>query len=139
MAEASTILTAQRYAVVTGANKGVGFEICRLLYMKGVTVILTSRDEKKGLEAVCRLKEELSQQGSASLAGVGEVLFHQLEVTDSASIGSLVEFIESQYGKLDILVNNAGISGIVMDGNAFRRAVERAGGWVSLLTIYPLL
>ncbi|KAK4786519.1 hypothetical protein SAY86_010352 [Trapa natans] len=122
MAEASTFLTVQRYAVVTGANKGIGFGICRLLSANGVTVVLTSRDEKKGLEAVCRLKEELPQ-GSATVSG--EVIFHQLDVTNSASIDSLIEFIRARFGKLDILVNNAGVSGHAIDANAFIRAVER--------------
>ncbi|GLT60683.1 hypothetical protein SLA2020_334390 [Shorea laevis] len=52
MAEAT-----KRYAVVTGANKGIGLEICKQLASQGVTVVLTSRDEKKGMEAVEKLKE----------------------------------------------------------------------------------
>lgn len=46
-----------RYAVVTGGNKGIGFETCRQLALNGFTVVLTSRDEKRGLEAVDKLKE----------------------------------------------------------------------------------
>lgn len=84
---------------MTGANKGIGFEICKQLASKGVTVVLTSRDEKRGLEAVHRLKE----QGTAAL--LGEVVFHQLDVTNSASIESLVEFVKTRFGKLDILVH----------------------------------
>jgi (+)-neomenthol dehydrogenase len=42
-------------AVVTGGNRGIGLEICKLLAFKGVTVILTARDEKKGVEAVKNL------------------------------------------------------------------------------------
>ncbi|XP_031376137.1 (+)-neomenthol dehydrogenase-like isoform X3 [Punica granatum] len=97
MAEASTFLDTRRHAVVTGANKGIGLEICRQLASKGVTVVLTSRDEKRGLKAVCKLKEE------DSAAPSGEVVFHQLDVTDSASIDSLVEFVSTRFGKLDIL------------------------------------
>ena len=41
-----------RYALVTGGNKGIGLEICKQLASKGITVILTSRDEKRGNEAV---------------------------------------------------------------------------------------
>ncbi|OWM64210.1 hypothetical protein CDL15_Pgr018781 [Punica granatum] len=111
------------HAVVTGANKGIGLEICRQLASKGVTVVLTSRDEKSGLKAVCKLKEE----GSA--APSGEVVFHQLDVTDSASIDSLVEFVSTRFEKLDILVNNAGISGTIIDFQALTSAVERVGGW----------
>lgn len=71
--------------------------------------MLAARDEKKGLEAVEKLKE---------LSLSGEVLFHQLDVTDSASIGSFIEFITNQFGKLDILVNNAATVGAHIDGKA---------------------
>ncbi|XVF80030.1 hypothetical protein PTKIN_Ptkin15bG0037700 [Pterospermum kingtungense] len=47
----------KRYAVVTGANKGIGLEICKQLASKGIMVVLTARDEKRGLEAVEKLKE----------------------------------------------------------------------------------
>ncbi|XP_031376133.1 (+)-neomenthol dehydrogenase-like isoform X2 [Punica granatum] len=114
---------AEWHAVVTGANKGIGLEICRPLASRGVTVVLTSRDEKRGLEAVCKLKEE----GSA--APSGEVIFHQLDVTDSTSIDSLVEFVSTRFRKLDILVNNAVIGGIIIDFQALTSAVERVGGW----------
>ncbi|KAK4411353.1 (+)-neomenthol dehydrogenase [Sesamum angolense] len=99
------------YAVVTGANKGIGLEVCRQLATQGVTVVLTARDEKRGLEAVEKLK-------ASSLSG--SVIFHQLDVADLASIASLAEFIKSQFGKLDILVNNAGIGGVTVDSDGIR-------------------
>ena len=83
-----------RYAVVTGANKGIGLGICRELAANGVTVVLTARDEKRGVEAVESLK------GS----GISNVVFHQLDVGQPASIASLADFIKTQFGKLDILV-----------------------------------
>ncbi|XP_031260003.1 (+)-neomenthol dehydrogenase-like isoform X3 [Pistacia vera] len=95
MAEAlSNFLATKRYAVVTGGNKGIGFEICRQLASKGVIVLVTARDEKKGLEAV----ERLGDYGLSHL-----VLFHRLDVTDPASIASLANFITTQFPKLDIL------------------------------------
>ncbi|KAK2635692.1 hypothetical protein Ddye_030484 [Dipteronia dyeriana] len=108
----------QRYAVVTGSNKGIGFETVRQLALEGIKVVLTSRDAKKGLEAVEKLKE------SSGLSHEN-VLFHQLDVTDPASIASLVSFIKNQFGRLDILVNNAGILGIIID---FTRAKTLDGG-----------
>ncbi|MCD9639091.1 hypothetical protein HAX54_023394 [Datura stramonium] len=45
-------------AVVNGSNKGIGFEICKLLASKGMVVILTARDEKKGAEAIRMIKED---------------------------------------------------------------------------------
>jgi (+)-neomenthol dehydrogenase len=84
-----------RYALVTGANKGIGYGICKKLASSGVMVVLTSRNEKRGLEAVEKLKE----------LGLSDfVVFHQLDVTDPTSVTSLAEFIKTQFGKLDILV-----------------------------------
>ncbi|KAB1227818.1 (+)-neomenthol dehydrogenase [Morella rubra] len=100
---------AKRYAVVTGSNKGIGLEIVRQLASKGVKVLLTARDDKKGHEAVRALKE----------AGLSDlVVFHQLDVVDPASVASLADFVRSHFGKLDILVNNAGILGATIDFHA---------------------
>ncbi|XP_071726745.1 (+)-neomenthol dehydrogenase-like [Rutidosis leptorrhynchoides] len=95
-------------AVVTGGNKGIGLEICRQLASPAhdVLVVLTARDEQKGLQAVNELK-------TSGL--VTNVIFRQLDVTNPASITSFTNFIASQFGKLDILVNSAGINGIVVD------------------------
>ncbi|KAG6685084.1 hypothetical protein I3842_12G094100, partial [Carya illinoinensis] len=94
-----------RIAVVTGANKGIGFEISKQLASNGIRVISTARDAKRGNEAVERLKA----------AGYSDVFFHQLDVTDPASISSLANFIGTQFGKLDILVNNAAVNGGIVD------------------------
>lgn len=84
-----------RYAVVTGSNKGIGFETCKKLASQGITVVLTARDEKRGLDALEKLKE---------LGLSGKVLFHQLDVTNSSSVASLAEFVKKQFGRLDIMV-----------------------------------
>ncbi|OIT21591.1 PREDICTED: (+)-neomenthol dehydrogenase-like [Nicotiana attenuata] len=106
MAEASNFLATQRIAVVTGANKGIGLEICRQLASKGIVVILTARDEKKGAEAIDILKE----------CGLSNyVIFHKLDVTDPSTIAQLKDFIKARFGKLDILVNNAAVLGALMD------------------------
>ncbi|BBG97512.1 NAD(P)-binding Rossmann-fold superfamily protein [Prunus dulcis] len=104
-----------QYAVVTGANKGIGLETVRQLASNGFTVVLTARDEKRGLEAVEKLKE-------SGLSG--QVVFHQLDVANPATVASLAEFIKTQFGKLDILVNNAGISGRQVDGDALKAVVD---------------
>lgn len=85
-------------AIVTGANRGIGLEISRGLAQRDIEVVLTSRDEKKGLEAIDRLRSE-------GLA----VHYHQLEVTDPTSIQDLYGYIQESFPSLDILVNNAGI------------------------------
>ncbi|KAL0464763.1 UNVERIFIED_CONTAM: (+)-neomenthol dehydrogenase [Sesamum latifolium] len=123
--------TPKRCAVVTGSNKGIGLEICRQLASEGITVVLTARDEKRGFEAVDKLK-------ASSLSA--SVFFHQLDVADSASVASLAQFIKSQFGKLDILVNNAGIVGAIVDAEAFKAsvgaAVERGAeiDWSEIMT-----
>jgi len=87
-----------RLAIVSGADKGIGFEITKQLAQRGVSVILTARDPKKGAKA---------QQDLAAMKL--HVVFHQLDVIDEKSISLLVQWISKEYGKLDILVNNAGI------------------------------
>ncbi|XP_021904425.1 (+)-neomenthol dehydrogenase-like [Carica papaya] len=105
--------TTKKYAVVTGGNKGIGFEICKQLASNGITVILTARDEKKGLQAVEKLKE----------CGLSDnIVFHPLDVTDQTTISSLADFVRTQFRKLDILVNNAGIAGALVDGESLRAA-----------------
>lgn len=90
--------TTKRVAVVTGANRGIGFETCRQLAKTGIQVILTSRDEVKGKAAA----EKLQAEGL-------DVSYHSLDVTNSDSVQRLAQFIKSEERQLDILVNNAGV------------------------------
>lgn len=80
---------------MTGANKGIGFGMCKKLASNGIVVVLTARDEERGLKAVEKLKEF----GLSNF-----VVFHQLDVGDTASVVALADFIKTQFGKLDILV-----------------------------------
>ncbi|XP_052181090.1 uncharacterized protein LOC127794193 isoform X2 [Diospyros lotus] len=86
-------------AVVTGANRGIGFEIVHQLATHGVTVVLTSRDAAVGEEAAKVLQE-----------GGLNVLFHQLDIVNPSSIKVFTEWLQHNYGGMDILVNNAGVS-----------------------------
>ncbi|XP_049353934.1 short-chain dehydrogenase/reductase 2b-like [Solanum verrucosum] len=110
-----------RYAVVTGANKGIGFETVKQLAKTGVTVVLTARNEKRGMEATSLLNEQ----------GLSNVVFHQLDVQDARSIESLAKFIQTQYGRLDILVNNAGASGVVVDEDVLRALNVDPEDWLA--------
>ncbi|CAA0842605.1 (+)-neomenthol dehydrogenase [Striga hermonthica] len=103
MADSFLNTSTQRYALVTGANGGIGFEICKQLASRGIMVVLTDKDEQKCIEAQERLKE---------FGFSDRFVFHQLDVVDSNSITSIYDFIKSKFGRLDILVNNAGVSGI---------------------------
>ena len=99
----------KKVAVVTGANRGIGFETCRQLAKHGMRVVLTARDEQKGRAAAERLrKEEL------------DVDFAPLDVTDDAGVRELARHIKKTYGRVDVLVNNAGvmIDGMAGDENA---------------------
>ncbi len=108
-----------KIAIVTGANRGIGFEIARQLAQKGVTVVLTARDEAKG-KAAC---DRLTQQGL-------NVHFHPLDVTNEKSVLSLAEDLRLEFGKIDILVNNAGIgidegkSTLNIDMDTVRKTME---------------
>jgi NAD(P)-dependent dehydrogenase (short-subunit alcohol dehydrogenase family) len=88
----------KRVAVVTGANRGIGLEICRQLARRGARVVLTARDESKGRTAT----EELVGQGL-------EVLFHPLDVNDEESVCGLANYLRDELHGTDILVNNAGV------------------------------
>lgn len=87
-----------RIAVVTGSNKGIGFEICRQLARRGVNVVATARDERRGVRATRALQ-------SAGL----NVIFHPLDVTDARQVRRLATYLEKTHGGCDILVNNAGV------------------------------
>ncbi|MGK7875684.1 MAG: SDR family oxidoreductase [Xenococcaceae cyanobacterium] len=88
----------KKIAIVTGANRGLGFETCRQLASQGLRVVLTSRNSSKGKAAASQLIQE----------GL-DVVYHPLDVTNSESIESLSQFIATEFGRLDVLVNNAGI------------------------------
>jgi NAD(P)-dependent dehydrogenase (short-subunit alcohol dehydrogenase family) len=87
--------------LITGANKGIGFETAKQLAQLGYYVYLGSRDKKKGLDAVTKLKE----------MGISTVECIEIDVTDIDSIIKARHELESRIESLDILINNAGISG----------------------------
>jgi NAD(P)-dependent dehydrogenase (short-subunit alcohol dehydrogenase family) len=90
----------KKIALVTRANKGLGFEISRQLAKQEITVLIGARDETKGAEAADKLQAE----------GL-DVQSIKLDVTDSTSVATAAKTVEEKFGKLDILVNNAGILG----------------------------
>jgi NAD(P)-dependent dehydrogenase (short-subunit alcohol dehydrogenase family) len=110
----------KRVAVVTGGNKGIGFEICRQLAERGLRIILTSRDIAKGQTA----QEKLSENGA-------DVVYQRLDVDREDSVAELARYVETEQGRVDVLVNNAGImideSGVGVLGTSldtFRTTLE---------------
>ncbi|MBT2228679.1 SDR family oxidoreductase [Nonomuraea sp. NEAU-A123] len=93
-------MTATTIALVTGANKGIGFEVAAQLAARGMTVLLAARDAQRGEAAVARLR--------AVGADVHPLV---LDVTDPAAIQAAAAHVADRHGHLDVLVNNAGISG----------------------------
>lgn len=88
-------------ALVTGANKGIGFEIVRELTKKGFFVYLGSRNLENGISALEKLKSE----------GISNVETLQLDVANQESVDGARTVIGAKIQVLDVLINNAGISG----------------------------
>jgi len=87
--------------LITGANKGIGFEVAKQMAQLGYYVYLGSRDEQNGIAAVNRIKSE----------GIINIELLKIDVSDSNSIKQAASVLESKIAALDILINNAGISG----------------------------
>lgn len=85
----------KKVILVTGANRGIGKEICRQLALMGHQVIMGSRDLNKGIEASGEMKATINPQ--------------QCDVTSDDSISGLFEIVKSTYCRLDVLINNAGL------------------------------
>jgi len=91
-------MSANKIALVTGANKGLGFETSRQLALKGIKTFMGARDISKGVSASKKLKDQ----------GL-DVECIELDITNSNHIKEVKQYFEKHYGKLDILVNNAGM------------------------------
>lgn len=88
----------KKIALITGANKGIGYQIAHKLGKSGHIILAAARNEVLGKKAV----EQLNEEGIESY-------FIQLDVTDEQSIAAAAEQVEKTFGKIDVLVNNAGI------------------------------
>jgi NAD(P)-dependent dehydrogenase (short-subunit alcohol dehydrogenase family) len=90
----------QKIAFITGGNRGLGFQTALDLKDSGTKVVIGSRDQKQGEDAVAKLRA----------AGVdADVL--KFDITNSADHQAAYDYFNSKYGRLDILINNAGVAG----------------------------
>lgn len=87
-----------KIALVTGANKGIGYEVSRQLGKHGITVLIGARNPELGNAAAAKLKTDTT-----------DARYIELDVTQPGTITKAAEAIRAQHGRLDILVNNAGI------------------------------
>jgi NAD(P)-dependent dehydrogenase (short-subunit alcohol dehydrogenase family) len=118
-------------SLVTGANRGIGREVCRQLAELGHTVILTARDPGAAAEAAQAVRAEPMR----------------LDVTDRASVADAADWTRQRYGKLDVVVNNAAITydtwqrAVTADLTVVREAAETNlyGPWLMVQEFLPLL
>ena len=126
----------KRVALVTGANRGLGFETCRQLARLGLSVILSARDSTKGEAAV----KQLIERGL-------DVIFYELDVSVQSHMGRIAHQIEQRFGRLDVLVNNAAIlydtwqSAVDADLDVVNQALTTNlfGPWKLSQTCIPLM
>jgi NAD(P)-dependent dehydrogenase (short-subunit alcohol dehydrogenase family) len=102
-----------KVALITGANKGLGYEMAKQLAEKGVTVILAARDQAKGEAAAAKLRSAGS-----------DVRFLKLDVNNKADYAAAADFLEKNFGKLDILINNAGVASDGISGTSVSATTE---------------
>ena len=125
----------QKTALVTGANKGIGFEVARELARLGRRVFLGARNVEAGREA------------ARKLSGAGEVIFLEIDVSNADSIGRAAEELARQTDHLDVLVNNAGIlldndqDALSLTPETFERTLRTntLGPWLVAQAFTPLL
>src|SRR5436305_5205958 len=121
-------------AVVTGANRGIGLELCSQLSNAGFLAVLGSRDPARGERAAAEL-------GEPNIRPV------QLDVADDASVRAAAEWVGDELGGCDVLINSAAIEydtdqrAISADLDRVHRAMEANlfGAWRMVLAFLPLL
>src|SRR4051812_133737 len=91
------LMSEQRTALVTGANRGIGLEVCRQLAARGLRVILTGRDRAR------------ADAAAATVRDAGDVVAAVLDVADPDSVSTLAADLSRRSVHVDVLVNNAAV------------------------------
>jgi NAD(P)-dependent dehydrogenase (short-subunit alcohol dehydrogenase family) len=123
-------------ALVSGGNRGIGRDVVRQLGERGITVVLGSRDLKRGEKVAAELKAKDLR-----------IVAKQLDIRDEASVERVARELEEEFGRVDILVNNAGITdpwrGTAEDANfdAVKDVLETNlfGAWRLAKAVIPLM
>ena len=89
----------KKVALITGANKGIGFEVARQIARAGWTVLAAARNEELGRQAAAKLQQEDL-----------DVHFVSVDLNAPETAVTAAESIRKQFGRLDLLINNAGIN-----------------------------
>lgn len=120
-------------AVVSGATRGIGLEVVRVLAGRGVTTVLGARD---------------AGRGRAAAEGIdGPVVVRPLDVTDAESVAALADWLAAEHDGVDVLVNNAGVhydtgqSAVAADLRVVEEAMATnvVGAWRLTVALAPLL
>jgi NAD(P)-dependent dehydrogenase (short-subunit alcohol dehydrogenase family) len=93
----------EKVALVTGANKGIGFAIAQKLARLGMSVLVAARDSSRGEQAAARIRQE----------GL-DALYLKLDVTEAVSVEDAARTVNERFSRLDILINNAAIAADTM-------------------------
>ena len=122
-----------KIALVTGANRGIGLEVCHQLLQRGYSVVLGARDLAKGEAAAQRLQ--------------GSVIAKQLDVTQASDVDAIFAWLQKSHGKLHALINNAGVDYdtdqqvLNADLDRVRKTweINTLGAWRAAQAMAPLL
>jgi NAD(P)-dependent dehydrogenase (short-subunit alcohol dehydrogenase family) len=125
-----------KIALVTGGNRGIGYELVKQLALKSFKVILASRDPELGHEAAQKLNE-------SNL----DVSFVEMDVENQESIRQAAITVNERYGRLDVLINNAGVyldenkNLVAMDSSILKRtmATNFFGAYHVIRSFIPIM
>jgi NAD(P)-dependent dehydrogenase (short-subunit alcohol dehydrogenase family) len=120
-----------RTALVTGANRGIGQQVARVLASEGWNVLVGSRDKKKGDTAAARLRKDTG----------GRLKAVELDVTSDASVASAAQKLRDGAIRIDALVNNAGVYGVARGASGVELTMQTNffGPLRVTLALLPLL
>jgi NAD(P)-dependent dehydrogenase (short-subunit alcohol dehydrogenase family) len=124
-----------RVALITGANRGIGFEIARQLAHRGLRIVVGAREAREGDRAVGKLAAE------------GSVVAETIDVADAASVEQAIRAVSARFGRIDVLVNNAGVlvdtgqtaAQIPLDDVRKTLEINLIGAWRVSQAVLPLM